>query len=91
MSNWTATIRRHGTSDVDIIFPRGTIDRHSTVVASICELAQPQGQPLDFPFQGNATMAVCNIVPRDDGIVSVRISIDWDCDLNARLHFVVNP
>ena len=49
-----------GWGTFDIAFPFGTnvINRHSHCIVSICELAQPPGQPLDFPFIGAATMRV---------------------------------
>src|ERR1700709_1372102 len=67
-----------------VAFPFGirTISRHSRVVASICELSQPPGEPLDFPFIGDASMSILNIAPEDDGNVYMRINIDWGSTLN---------
>ena len=66
------------------------VDRHSTVLASICELATLPGQPLDFPFIGAAPMEIRNIAPRDDGIVEMWVHIEWLASaLNGRINFVV--
>lgn len=89
MTFWFIDIRGNGLFDRVFTWPAGVINRHSTVFANICEISQPQGEPLDFPFQGSATMQIYNIVPRDDGSVSIRIGVDWDSDLNVRLRFGV--
>jgi len=89
MSLWHADIRGHGVFDRNFAFPTGVIDRHRHVLASICEVSQPQGEPLDFPFQGSATMEIHNIVPKDDGSVGARLEVDWDSDLNIRVLFAV--
>jgi hypothetical protein len=67
----------------------GGVDRHSCVLASICELAAAPGHPFDFPFIGAASMEVRNIAPRDDGIVSLWIHIDWAAPLHIRLNLLV--
>ena len=56
-------------------FGTNVINRHSHCIVSICELAQPPGQPLDFPFIGAATMRVHNVAPGDDGVLHVRFEI----------------
>ena len=89
MSLWTADIHRNGTFDQFINFPSGVINRHSHVLVSICEISQPAGEPLDFPFIGDATMTIHNICPRDDNHLQVRISIDWDSPLNCRLWITI--
>jgi hypothetical protein len=81
-------------SDFIINIPMGNIsdggvDRHSTVVASVCELAAAPGHPFDFPFIGAASMEVRNIAPRDDGILSLLIHVDWATPLHIRLHLLV--
>ena len=89
MSLWHVNVVGNGVFDGTFTFPQGVINRHSHVLANICEVSAPQGEPLDFPFQGNATMEIHNIVPRDDGVVSIRFEIDWDSPLNARVQFFV--
>ncbi len=89
MSLWHVNIVGNGVFDGNFTFPAGVINRHSHVLANICEVSAPQGEPLDFPFQGDATMEIHNIVPKDDGTVSIRFEIDWDSPLNARVQFFV--
>jgi hypothetical protein len=73
-------------------FPPGTINRHSHVLVSICEVSQPAGEPLDFPFIGAATMSINNVCPRDDDMLQVRISINWmQNPLNYRLWIEIVP
>jgi hypothetical protein len=80
-----------GWGTFDIAFPFGTnvINRHSRCIVSICELGQPAGQPLDFPFIGSATMRVHNVAPADDGVLHVRFEIDWGSKLNWRATFYI--
>lgn len=90
MSLWQQNISiGYGESDYLFRFPPGVINRHSVVLANICEISAPQGEPLDFPFIGNATMGVCNIVPRDDGNLIIRLYANWDGVLQARVQIVV--
>ncbi len=50
MSNWQTDIFGvDGIFDHNVNFPQGVIDRHSVVLASLCELSQPQGEPSTFP------------------------------------------
>ena len=81
-----------GWGTFDIAFPFGTnvINRHSHCIVSICELGQPQGQPLDFPFIGSATMRVHNVAPADDGVLHVRFEIDWSSVLQWRATFFID-
>ena len=88
-SLWKAEVRGHGVMDRVFTFPPGFIDRHKTVLANICEVSQPQGEPLDFPFQGSSTMQIYDVVPLDNGSLSLRLGNDWDSDLNMRIRFVV--
>jgi hypothetical protein len=82
-----------GSGHFNIAFPfgRGAINRHSRVVASICEIAQPPGGPMDYPFIGGATMRICNIAPQDNGDVLVHIEVEWDSTLNWRVTFFIDP
>lgn len=93
-ANWRSTGGIFGLSsfiqDVQWTFPPGVINRHSHVLANICEVSQPEGQrELDFPFMGNATMGIHNIVPHDDGTLLIRLEIDWPSPLNVRIQFFV--
>jgi hypothetical protein len=70
--------------------PVGGVDRHSAVFATVTEIAAPPGGPLDFPFQGDAMLAVNNIVPQDDGSVLILVRVVPDFfDLNIRIQFLV--
>ncbi|MER5635655.1 hypothetical protein ABT095_01720 [Kitasatospora sp. NPDC002227] len=90
MSTWTVDARGNGTFTFDVgPFPAGVINRHSNVFASICELSQPSGEPLDFPFLGAATMTVDNIAPQDSGHVLLYVSVNWGSPLNFRIHLAV--
>jgi hypothetical protein len=90
MSLWQQNISiGYGVSDYLFRFPPGVINRHSFVLANICEISAPQGEPLDFPFMGAATMGVHNIVPLDDGNLIIRLEADWDSVLNARVQIFV--
>ena len=62
------------------------VNRHSVVLASICEIAAAPGQPPDFPFVGSATMEVHNIAPQDDGSADVVVAVRWGSPLNFRLY-----
>jgi hypothetical protein len=89
MSVFTLDWRGHGTQTWFTPFAAGVINRHSAVFATICELSQPPGEPLDFPFVGAAGMEVRNIAPLDDGRVQWVSEINWDRDLNFRVKFLV--
>ncbi len=87
---WAYPLRFHGEWLWHINFGVGNVDRHSCVVAHICEIAQPTGEALDYPFVGAARMTVRNIAPRDDGIVDLWLSVEWGSDLNVKLGFLVS-
>lgn len=89
MSIWFWDIRGCGSFNALAFFGRQHVNRHTTVLANVCEVARPQGEPLDFPFMGDASMEIRNIVPRDDGNVDLRVEVDWDSDLDIRIKFVI--
>jgi hypothetical protein len=97
MSLWEATFRTpvilFGTvlpiQDVSWTFPPGVVNRHSVVLANICEVSQPEGQALDFPVLGDATMTIHNIVPHDDGTVLVRLEVNWPSPVDVRVQFAI--
>jgi hypothetical protein len=81
-----------GWGTFDLTFPFGApINRHSRIVASLTEIAQPPGEGLDYPFIGDASMRVLNIAPQDDGNVLVRVEIDFSSVLNWRMTFFIDP
>jgi hypothetical protein len=89
MGWWWADARGHGRLDVYVNFGTQNVNRHTGVLANICELKQPQGEALDFPHLGAADMTIRNIVPRDDGVVAIRCDINWSYDLPIRLNFLL--
>lgn len=92
MSNWQGDlIGVSGIFDHNFTFPAGVINRHAHVLASLCELSQPQGEPMDFPFKGLAVLTLHNVVPFDDGHVELTIDSGWKSPINIRVYFVVNP
>jgi hypothetical protein len=91
MQIWTWDGFGHGTFVLRFPFGTNIINRHTHVVASICEIAQPPGGPLDFPFIGDASMQVLNVAPEDDGNVYMRIAVGWESTLNWRATFFISP
>jgi hypothetical protein len=86
-STWWWDGRGHGSTPVPFPFGTQWVNRHSRVVASICEIAQPPGEALDYPFIGAASMQILNIAPDDTGTVWVWLSVNYDIDLNWRVSF----
>jgi hypothetical protein len=93
MSNWYGDLPGViGQFETNPNFGTSVVNRHSVVLASVFELSQPQGEPLDYPFQGEAIMTIHNIVPLDDGSVKVAVDTGWtDFPINIRLNFAINP
>lgn len=91
MTVYTVDLQGHGTWVQSCTFPQSGVNRHSTVLANICEVQQPSGEPLDFPYIGAANMRINNIAPHDDEVVDLRIEVDWPKELHIRIHFVVWP
>jgi hypothetical protein len=70
--------------------PVGGVDRNSAVFATITEVFAPPGEPLEFPFIGQAMLSVWNVAPHDDGSVELALRVVPDFfDLNVRLQFLV--
>jgi hypothetical protein len=92
MSNFTADFLGVSGQFIGTVnFGTAVINRHAIVMASVTEISQPSGEPLDFPFIGAAVMTVHNIAPQDNGTVQLVIDTGWGSPLNIRLSFVVNP
>lgn len=93
MSNWFVDYTGvTGQFETTTNFGTAVVNRHSDVMVSVTELSQPQGEPLDYPFQGAAIMTIHNVVPQDDGTVKVVVDTGWtDFPINIRLNFVVDP
>jgi hypothetical protein len=43
----------------------------------------------DVPFLAEADMVIWNVVPKDDGTISVRGNVDWRSPLRCRLNFII--
>ena len=41
------------------------------------------------PFLGAAAMQVFNVVPQDDGTITVRFNVDWDEMLRVQFNFII--
>jgi len=86
MTTRTFDFMGKGPSTQTVTFPPGIVNKHSHVLASITEL---KIQDKDTPHPGGAVMTVHNIVPHDDGTVSVYVNIEWGDPLLTRLTVVV--
>jgi hypothetical protein len=78
----------HGEILIHANFGVGNVCHDSGVFASICEVSNP-GEPNDIPFIGAAKMTINNIAPRDDGIVDVWVTVNWNSDLIFKLEFLL--
>jgi hypothetical protein len=87
---YTPPLQGNGDFTLRINLGQGQVNRDSGVCATICELSQPSGEPLDYPFIGGARMAVHNIAPQDDGTVLCWIQIEWGSALNYRVQLFVS-
>lgn len=81
----TNVFRGHGAFRLNVSGFDGKINRHSKLVASICEVTAAPGGPLDYPFMGSAGMEIRNIVPYDNGTVDFWVEVNWGSDLNLRM------
>ena len=66
------------------LFGVAGVDSKSAVAVSLTEVDGNQ-----FPFLGEATMKVYNVIPDNAQEVVVRGEVDWDEDINIRASFVV--
>ncbi len=41
------------------------------------------------PFLGAATMQVYNVIPQDDGTITVKFNVDWGSPLQILLNFII--
>jgi hypothetical protein len=99
VTRWFVDLKNTSINDVHSVFfanrrddPVAGVDRHSAVFATITEVgAPPNGAPIDFPFIGDAMLAINNVSPQDDGTVKfvVRVVPDF-WDLNIRVQFLVS-
>jgi hypothetical protein len=64
------------------------VDRTSCVLGTITEITGAPNEPIEFPFIGEASMAIMNIAPRDDGVVDLMLTINWQTDIFFRLQLL---
>ncbi len=73
-------------TDVNIRVVGAVVNRFSHVLITISEVNPLPGQPnLDNPVLGGATMRVNNVCPHDDNTITVRLSNNFNADVNYRL------
>jgi hypothetical protein len=81
-------LRGRGVNFFDV--PLQGCKHNSRVAAGISELAVVGGGTV-IPHMGNAHMAVLNVVPRE-GVVTVRVNVAWDNDLDFEITVIAdNP
>lgn len=74
MSNWYCDFPGvEGQFNAQVNFGTSVVNRHQVVMASACKLEQPEGEALDYPFQGQAIFTVHNVVPLNTGYVNVML------------------
>ena len=78
------TFTGRGVNAVIFGLPGTQINRLSQIAVSMTELSSG-----NVPFLGDATLAVYNVVPRDDGNVIVKFDISWGSPLTVQLNFVI--
>jgi len=89
MTYFTWQFLGNGIFDVPIILT-GYITGDSHVYASICELKDIQGENNNpITWVGDANMSVLNIVPQDDGTLTIRVNVDWGSPLFCQLKIIV--
>jgi hypothetical protein len=63
---------------------RVIVNADSQVSVSITEINQG-----NVPFLAEADMVIWNVVPKEDGTISVRGNVDWGSPLRCRLNFII--
>jgi hypothetical protein len=77
-------ITRRGTFAWNFGFPNAIVTSRSRVAVSITEV-----NAANVPFLGAAGMSVLNVIPQDDGTITVRANVAWDSPLNVKLSFII--
>jgi hypothetical protein len=75
---------RRGTFAWNFGFPNAIVNARSQVAVSITEVTAA-----NVPFLGDAGMSVLNVVPQDDGTVTVRANVAWSSPLKVKLNFII--
>jgi len=78
-------IRAHGTQARNFGFPgQVQVFANSQVSVTITEVARN-----GIPFLGAATMQIFNVVPQDDGTITVKFNVDWSDELDLLFNFII--
>ena len=80
-----AKIEGYGVIDVWIGQFSKTVNENSHVFASIKEIDKNNNSN---SFIGDATMKIHNVVSDQDGNIYIRVEIDWDRTLTAKISFL---
>ena len=79
------TVTTHGTSALNFGFPDPVqVFADSQVSVTMTELDNN-----GIPFLGAATMQVFNVVPQQDGTITVKFNVDWSDSIRVRFNFII--
>lgn len=78
-------LRAHGSQAWNFGFPDPVqVLANSQVSVTITEIDNN-----GTPFLGAATMQILNVVPQDDGTITVKFNVDWSEQLNILFNFII--
>lgn len=77
-------LRTHGTGAWVFGFPNATVRADSRVSVSLTEIDSS-----GTPILGNATTQVMNVVPHDDGTMTVRYHVGWNSNIRVLFNFII--
>jgi hypothetical protein len=78
------TLRTRGTSAWNFGFPGALVFADSQVSVTMTEIDNN-----GIPFLGAATMQIYNVVPQQDGTITVKFNVDWSDSLNVQFNFII--
>jgi hypothetical protein len=78
-------LRAHGTNAWNFGFPNPVqVFANSQVSVTMTEIDNN-----GTPFLGAATMQIYNVVPQEDGTITVKFNVDWSDFLNVQFNFII--
>jgi len=78
-------LRAHGTNAWNFGFPDPVqVFANSQVSVTMTEIDNN-----GTPFLGAATMQIYNVVPQQDGTITVRFNVDWSEQLRVQFNFII--
>ena len=78
-------LRAHGTNAWNFGFPDPVqVFANSQVSVTMTEIDNN-----GTPFLGAATMQIFNVVPQDDGTITVKFNVDWSEFLRVQFNFII--